>query len=448
MKTQIKFTEANIQSLEQSQGKPNYILRDAGCAGLCLRVGLLGKKYFFEKKLNGKTVQLNIGMAGRAGLRLVDAQTIAKNYAAMIANGIDPRGERRRNIEQEARERDACNLKQADERAQQVLLVDLWLEYVEAKKNDTTGKRPRPWSSSHLRDHFKISGLGGVDVDRGLNIKPSNVGLLAPLLNMTLGSLTAEAIEAWIIAENQTRATQAALGFSLFGAFLRWVKLRIHPQMDAEALLSLAKTRQIKASEKNQDTLSMGELAPWFKAVQSQNNQTSSVYLQVLLLIGARPQEETAKMKWADVDTSRKEIRLHDKVDGTRFIPLHPYVEQLIFSLTRKGEYIFHGVGQAGHITRPSKAHTAVIEQAGVRPVTLHGFRRTFKNAGRMAGVLQIYVDKAQGHRPKSVSEANYSMITVDELRAPYSKVVDFILKNAGLEQDYRPRVGHLSIMA
>jgi integrase len=153
-------------------------------------------------------------------------------------------------------------------------------------------------------------------------------------------------------------------------------------------------------------------------------------------------------MKWADVDTSRKEIRLHDKVDGTRFIPLHPYVEQLIFSLTRKGEYIFHGVGQAGHITRPSKAHTAVIEQAGIKPVTLHGFRRTFKNAGRMAGVLQIYVDKAQGHRPKSVSEANYSMITVDELRAPYSKVVDFILKNAGLEQDYRPRVGHLSIMA
>lgn len=50
------------------------------------------------------------------------------------------------------------------------------------------------------------------------------------------------------------------------------------------------------------------------------------------LLTGAR-REEIAGLRWADIDFQWNTVRMHDKVDGERAIPLTPYVKALLKKL-------------------------------------------------------------------------------------------------------------------
>lgn len=54
-----------------------------------------------------------------------------------------------------------------------------------------------------------------------------------------------------------------------------------------------------------------------------------STYLQALLLTGAR-REELASLRWQDVDFDWESLRIKDKIEGERIIPLTPYVAHLL----------------------------------------------------------------------------------------------------------------------
>lgn len=57
-----------------------------------------------------------------------------------------------------------------------------------------------------------------------------------------------------------------------------------------------------------------------------------STYLQALLLTGAR-REELASLRWQDVDFDWESLRIKDKIEGERIIPLTPYVAHLLKKL-------------------------------------------------------------------------------------------------------------------
>jgi integrase len=94
-----------------------------------------------------------------------------------------------------------------------------------------------------------------------------------------------------------------------------------------------------KASAKK-DVLQKGQLKTWFTAIQKIQNPAIASCLQVLLLSGARL-NEVLTMKWEDVNTQWKSIKIKDKVEEAREIPLTPYIEHLITSLPRRNEYVF-----------------------------------------------------------------------------------------------------------
>ena len=66
----------------------------------------------------------------------------------------------------------------------------------------------------------------------------------------------------------------------------------------------------------------------WQKKIKKINNPIHAAYLQCLLLTGAR-REELAGVKWDDIDFQWNSIVIRDKVEGTRTIPLTPYVAGL-----------------------------------------------------------------------------------------------------------------------
>jgi len=46
-------------------------------------------------------------------------------------------------------------------------------------------------------------------------------------------------------------------------------------------------------------------------------------------------------LRWDDLNTQWKGISIRDKVEGTREIPLTPYVETLLTALPRRNEWVF-----------------------------------------------------------------------------------------------------------
>lgn len=59
-----------------------------------------------------------------------------------------------------------------------------------------------------------------------------------------------------------------------------------------------------------------------------------------LLLTGARP-GEVLGLRWDDIHTKWRGLTIRDKVEGTRVIPLTPYVAQLLATLPKRNESAF-----------------------------------------------------------------------------------------------------------
>jgi len=68
-----------------------------------------------------------------------------------------------------------------------------------------------------------------------------------------------------------------------------------------------------------------------------------AAYLQTLLITGAR-RSEVLGLRWSDINTQWKGITIRDKMEGTREVPLTPFVEQLLMSLPRRNDWIFSSI--------------------------------------------------------------------------------------------------------
>lgn len=92
-----------------------------------------------------------------------------------------------------------------------------------------------------------------------------------------------------------------------------------------------------KSKPKQNDHLQREQLANWFTYVRQIQNPVIGAYLQCLLLTGAR-REELAELKWEDVNFQWRGMSMKDKVEGSREVPLKPYVMHLMASLPKRNQ--------------------------------------------------------------------------------------------------------------
>ncbi len=382
------------------------------------------------------------------------ARQEARRLKMLIDTGQDPRQVKVDAMAAKQAARDAREA-EADARRLQafresVTLGDVWPKYME--------DRSALWSSLHHRDHLRIIQAGGEQRKR--SPKLTEPGPLASLAGVRLVDLSTERVEAWAKVEAKARPTRARLALRLLKACLFWCASHNDYTgiCNATAAQSKKARESLGKSKKKNDVLQREQLPAWFAAVRQISNPVINAYLQCLLLTGAR-REELAALKWEDVDFQWRSLKLNDKVEDFRMVPMTPYVAHLLMNLKRINEtppsvralrkcetngetwkpsqWVFSSpTAASGRLTEPSIAHRKACAVAGL-DMSLHGLRRSFATLSEWTETPAGIAAQIQGHAPQGVREQNYIRRPLDLLRMWHVKIEGWMLEQGGI--DFKP---------
>jgi integrase len=420
--SKINFTADRVVSFKCDEGKQQSIFWDAKTPGLGLRVTAGGaRSYIFETRLHGKTVRITIGSAQT--WTLLKAQNAATRYKVQTDVGTDPRQVEK---DQRAAEVEAKEVASAKAIRESVTLGSVWPEYV-------TERSPQ-WAEHHISAHRKMIQAGGEPRKR--SPKLTEPGPLASLAGIRLVDLSMVRLEAWARVEAMVRPSSARLAMRLLKAFLNWCVA--HPVYSAVVTTNVAKSTRVRETlgkpKLKHDLLQREQLAAWFGAVQKIRNPVIAAYLQCLLLIGAR-REELANLRWADVDFNWGTLKVSDKMEDFRMVPLTPYVSHLLSALPRCNEWVFSSAAaESGRLAEPRIAHNQAVSSAGLPHLTLHGLRRSFATLSEWTEVPAGIAAQIQGHAPQGVREQHYIRRSLDLLRLWHVKIESWMIEQAEVE--------------
>lgn len=400
------------------------------------------RAYIFEARLFGKTIRTTIG--DTRSWELGKAQAEANRQRGLVDRNIDPREDR---VEKEA----AHAARRTEAKRRNVTFGEAWDEYVAAR-------RPS-WGDLHYRDHLRMADLGGATKKRGEGV--TQPGPLAELRPAKLSDLSGDRIAAWLTPQAAERPTMAALAFRLLRAFIRWCgeTTDYRGLFPADAYTARRVKEAVpRVRAKEGDVLQREQLAAWFREVQALPNLVHSVYLQGLLITGAR-REELAALRWsADLDLEWRSLTLNDKVEGTggRTIPLPPHLAELLHKLNAHNgkapskrvlkrlkdrgtpwapsPWIFPSMTSAdGKLAEPRIAHIRALEAAKLPHVSLHGLRRSFGTLSEWCEAPVGVVAQIQGHKPSAIAEKHYRRRPLDLLRMWHDRIEAWMLEQGGV---------------
>jgi integrase len=267
------------------------------------------------------------------------------------------------------------------------------------------------------------------------------------LMVLPLRDLNNATVEAWAATEAKTRPTVARLAWRLLKAFLNWCaeQPEYSELLPAKNPAKTTKTREALGKAKvKQDALMREQLPVWFDAVRKVNNPVVAAYLQTLLLTGARP-GEVLTLRWEDINHQWRGLTIRDKVEGTRIIPLTPYVSQLLATLPRRNEWVFSSAD--GLLGKQNRLHSGACKVAGIDNLTLHGLRRSFKSLTEWLEIPAGVVAQLMGHKPSATAEKHYTVRPLDLLRVHHEKIEAWILEQAGITFDAKAGAGGLRVV-
>jgi integrase len=458
-----ELTPASVRKLTPPTDGRVYIF-DTKPECLCIRVTHTGAKSFvYAGKLKGAPFRITIGATDIWSLD--DARKEARRLQTIVDNKLDPRQVKADGLAEAQAARDAKEAAAAalvvQETRDSVTVGNVWPVYVAA--------RTPAWGVLHLRDHVRAMQPGGEQMKFGT--KPTAPGPLASLSTVRLIDLTPELITEWAKVEGLTRPTRARLALRLLRAFIFWCAENAMYKgiITGNAAQSKTARESLGKPQKKSDVIQREQLPAWFAAVRQIGNPVISAYLQALLLTGAR-REELANLKWADVDFQWNSLKLNDKVEEFRMVPLTPYVASLLVDLKRRNDtpppryrilngkkierdlknwkpsqWVFSSPAAAsGHLADPRIAHNQACAIAGL-VMTLHGLRRSFATLCEWTETPSGIAAQIQGHAPQGVREQNYIRRPLDLLRMWHVKIEAWILEEAGIE--FVPEKAGLSLV-
>ncbi len=441
----VPFTAGRVSKFSCETGKAASFLWDTESTGLGLKASSGGaKNYVLQSRLEtGATLRLTIGSTKTWTLGA--ARDEARRLQTQIDQGIDPRQEKLDRIAEAEAKRAEVEAKRIELERIATPAMEAWQQYIEARA-------PR-WSQSHIGDHATVSKEGGEPRTQGRRPGESDKtlpGILRPLLSLPLEQIDADRVRAWLQDESAKRPTHTRLAFGLLRAFLNWCADRpeYREQAHADACITRMARDELPKKSAKDDCLQREQLQSWFAAVRQIQNPVIAAYLQTALLIGAR-REEVAGLQWEDVDFQWHSMTIRDKVEGTRTIPLTPYVASLLAALPRRNEWVFSSPAAAsGRLQEPRITHNKALAAAGLPALSIHGLRRSFGTLAEWVECPAGVSAQIMGHKPSATAEKHYRVRPLDLLRMWHTKIEAWILNEAGIEQPAEDRAQGLRVVA
>jgi integrase len=443
-----RLTLPRIAGFACPSGKAQAFLWDIDMPRLAVRATVAGAKSFvFEGKLDRQTIRITIG---DARVWTIDSARIeARRLQTVVDQGIDPRQQRADQLAAGKSRREAA--RQADEPA-----LDVWKIYVDARRSK--------WSARSLADHESVSKEGGEPRKRGLRKGESETvqpGSLRRVLLRPLQQIDRDVVSEWLAEEVLRRPTHAALAYRLLRGFLNWcAQQKAHRSLvHAEACSADVTRAHLPKRKAKDDCLQREQLPAWFENVRKIQNPVIAAYLQIVLLTGGR-REEIAGLKWTDVDFQWKSLRIADKVEGERSIPMTPHVESLLRGLRARNEtppsqprklrrgagndakewapsaWVFSSpTAESGRLQEPRLQHQRACVAARIDDLTIHGLRRSFGTLAEWVECPAGIAAQIMGHKPSATAEKHYRRRPLDLLRKWHTKIEAWILDEGGVEQ-------------
>lgn len=441
----VPFTAGRVSKFSCETGKAASFLWDTESTGLGLKASSGGaKNYVLQSRLEtGATLRLTIGSTKTWTLGA--ARDEARRLQTQIDQGIDPRQEKLDRIAEAEAKRAEVEAKRIELERIATPAMEAWQQYIEARA-------PR-WSQSHIGDHATVSKEGGEPRTQGRRPGESDKtlpGILRPLLSLPLEQIDADRVRAWLQDESAKRPTHTRLAFGLLRAFLNWCADRpeYREQAHADACITRMARDELPKKSAKDDCLQREQLQSWFAAVRQIQNPVIAAYLQTALLIGAR-REEVAGLQWEDVDFQWHSMTIRDKVEGTRTIPLTPYVASLLAALPRRNEWVFSSPAAAsGRLQEPRITHNKALAAAGLPALSIHGLRRSFGTLAEWVECPAGVSAQIMGHKPSATAEKHYRVRPLDLLRMWHTKIEAWILNEAGIEQPAEDRTPGLRVVS
>jgi integrase len=371
--------------------KGNKVYYDDDVAGFGVRVTAKGAKAFIFNYRTKAGRERRITIGRDPNWTIGAARAKAKQLRRLVDDGGDPLG-------------DIAEVRAAPTVAD---LCDRFIAEHLPKKRPSTVDAYQRILKLHVRPHFgahtKVADVRFEDIDKLHGAVSKNGG---PYI---------------------ANRTVAVLG-KMFSLAIRW-----HMRAD----------NPVKGIERNSESkrkryLSGEELAALTAALATHPDKQIANIIRVLLLTGARRGEVLA-MRWDDVELNKKDEKGNDigvwtkpgsttKQKTDHVVPLSAPARQLLSEIgdalgkRPRGEYVFPGGGETGHVVAIKKGWASLCKAAGINGLRIHDLRHSFASQLASSGASLPLIGALLGHSNPATT-ARYAHLFDDPQRAAVERV-------------------------
>jgi integrase len=365
----FKLTASSVRGIPLG-----HRVTDTDVQGFCASAGLSGISFAFRYPspiYKGKHRLIGIGRY--PSIAPDEARRIAKRFAAMVAQGIDPLVDR-------SHKQAAAKLLENRKTFEQA--ANRYLEEVSARGLRTADERRRFFAKTI----FPLLGSKFLD-----EISRSEILRCIDHIRKTSSKFVALRMHAFI------------------SAFFTWHALR-DESFRSPIVKGMAPTSPAQYSRER--TLSKQEIRDLWTALNNCDEPYASI-VRALMLTGAR-RDEISAMTWREVRDDRIVLPGSRTKSGREFvIPLNQYLRLLIAKQMKRreldsAEYVFSTQGgrvpfsgfskSKGRLDRMLKSLSSERQQQQIAPWRLHDLRRTARTIMSEGGVMPDHAERVLGH--------------------------------------------------
>ncbi|WP_371222143.1 tyrosine-type recombinase/integrase [Orientia tsutsugamushi] len=387
-----------LNKINIPEGEKLLIIHDKDIIGLKLKIswvvrrGRLRKTWVLEQKFKNQSLKITIGVF--PDLSIKEARKIARELKTLMAKGIDPRAEKRKQQIEENENR----IKERERKANDITFKELCYRYIEEYAKIYTIN----WEEYTDRVHTYAQSLYGKKISQ---IRMSDIQQIFNDISKEGKYATANALLATLR--------------TIFNKAIKWGLIENNPTLGIEPHKMQARERR----------LSYDEMGRFLHVLCGEATPLIRDFALLALYTGAR-KTNVLEMEWDNIDFKRKIWHIPKTKNGkAQNIPLTDEAMEILQarkSISTSKWVLQSATSESGHLEHPNNSWHRICEKASIKNFRIHDLRRTFGSCMSDAGASQRTISTALNHRNPD-STIPYTISCMELVRQYMSKATKII---------------------